>query len=100
MQPNHQQVQNVSLLWMRAGTNKPRASPPGLIYVSDTDPGYRRQRAGKGFARKPDGTHVKAGRASMRIKTLLLSIPPHEKMSGFCSNSLVIFRLLVMIKRV
>jgi DNA topoisomerase-1 len=60
--------------------------PKGLIYVSDTDPGYRRRRAGKGFCYvKPDGTHVKAGPCLSRIKTL--SIPPAWKDVWICSNS-------------
>ena len=51
------------------------ASAAGLVYVHDTDPGIRRQAAGKGFAYKdPDGKPVKDARTEDRIAKLV--IPP------------------------
>jgi DNA topoisomerase-1 len=59
----------------------PAPSPPeearanGLRYVSDTDPGIRRRRSGKGFAyRLPDGNPVRDREALARIRRL--AIPP------------------------
>ncbi|RWR08287.1 DNA topoisomerase IB [Sinirhodobacter populi] len=46
-----------------------------LIYVSDTEPGYRRQRAGKGFLyRDGQGEVVRDGNVLARIRAL--AIPP------------------------
>ncbi|MGK9165115.1 DNA topoisomerase IB [Inquilinus limosus] len=59
----------------------PDPSPPaqaeahGLRYVSDTEPGIRRRRSGKGFAyRMPDGQPVQDKATLMRIAKL--AIPP------------------------
>ncbi|MGO4125363.1 DNA topoisomerase IB [Inquilinus sp. YAF38] len=59
----------------------PDPSPPaqakahGLHYVSDTEPGIRRRRSGKGFAyRMPDGSPVRDRETLARIRKL--AIPP------------------------
>jgi DNA topoisomerase-1 len=47
----------------------------GLVYVSDTEPGIRREKRGSGFCyRLPDGHLVSEGETLSRIKTL--GIPP------------------------
>ena len=47
----------------------------GLIYVSDTEPGIRREKRGAGFCyRLPDGRLVTDGDTLARIKAL--GIPP------------------------
>ncbi|KGM32842.1 DNA topoisomerase IB [Inquilinus limosus] len=66
---------------MTETTAAPASSPPdearanGLRYVSDTDPGIRRRRSGKGFAyRLPDGSPVRDRETLARIRKL--AIPP------------------------
>ncbi|MGV8931606.1 MAG: DNA topoisomerase IB [Luteimonas sp.] len=47
----------------------------GLVWVSDADPGFARQRAGKGFAyRLPDGQPVRDAATLQRIRAL--AVPP------------------------
>lgn len=47
----------------------------GLVYVSDSEPGIRRRRAGKGFSyRNPDGKAVRDEETLARIRSL--AIPP------------------------
>lgn len=49
--------------------------PPGLCWISDEQPGIRRQRAGKGFVyRDPQGTRVADPEVLARIRRL--AIPP------------------------
>ncbi len=51
------------------------AKTAGLRYVSDTQPGIRRQRSGSGFRyRNPDGTPVRDAETLTRIRSLV--IPP------------------------
>lgn len=51
------------------------ARDAGLVYVRDSEPGYRRRRAGKGFAYlDPDGRPLRDAEALMRIRKL--AIPP------------------------
>src|ERR671920_2495863 len=51
------------------------AQAAGLRYVSDTQPGIRRKRAGKGFAYVgPDGKTIRDAKELSRIKSL--AIPP------------------------
>ena len=55
----------------------------GLIYVSDTEPGIRRQTRGKGFCyRLPDGRPVSESDTLSRIKAL--GIPPAYKNVWIC----------------
>jgi DNA topoisomerase-1 len=50
----------------------------GLVYVSDTEPGYRRRRAGRGFRYlMPDNRYLAAERDLRRIASL--AIPPAYK---------------------
>lgn len=52
-----------------------QALDAGLVYVSDTDPGILRRRAGKGFGyRAPDGSAVRDASTLQRIRAL--AIPP------------------------
>lgn len=51
------------------------AEAAGLVYASDTEPGIRRRRAGRGFSYQgPDGTPVRDGDILARIRRLVL--PP------------------------
>jgi DNA topoisomerase-1 len=51
------------------------AGAAGLVYVSDTDPGLARRRAGKGFTyRGPDGSTVRDRATLERVRAL--AIPP------------------------
>lgn len=51
------------------------AQVAGLCYVSDTQPGIKRQRVGRGFRYKDvDGTPIRDPKVLRRIKTLV--IPP------------------------
>src|SRR3982750_850906 len=51
------------------------ADAAGLRYVSDTGPGIRRKRAGKGFSYiSPDGTVIRDAATLQRIRSL--AIPP------------------------
>jgi DNA topoisomerase-1 len=55
----------------------------GLIYVSDTEPGIRRERRGNGFCyRLPEGRLVSEGDTLSRIRTL--GIPPAYKNVWIC----------------
>lgn len=57
----------------------------GLVYVSDTEPGIRRRRAGKGFSyRDPDGKTVKDKEALDRIRSL--AIPPAYTDVWICAD--------------
>ncbi|SMY06323.1 DNA topoisomerase IB [Flavimaricola marinus] len=48
---------------------------PGLVYVSDTDPGISRRRCGRGFTYiAPDGTTIARGPERKRIEAL--AVPP------------------------
>ena len=51
------------------------AQEAGLTYVSDAEPGIRREKAGKGFSyRLPNGTLLKDPAEFQRIRSL--AIPP------------------------
>ncbi|MET0808529.1 MAG: DNA topoisomerase IB [Pseudoxanthomonas sp.] len=51
------------------------AAEAGLVYVSDTEPGISRRRAGKGFAyRQPNGETVRDAATLQRIRAL--AVPP------------------------
>ena len=51
------------------------SGPKGLVYVSDREPGIRRQKSGRGFCyRLPDGALLRDSDEKMRINTL--AIPP------------------------
>lgn len=57
----------------------------GLVYVSDTEPGIRRRRAGKGFSyRGPDGKTVKDKEVLDRIRSL--AIPPAYTDVWICAD--------------
>lgn len=57
----------------------------GLVYVSDTEPGIRRRRAGKGFSyRSPDGKPVKDKDTLARIRSL--AIPPAYTDVWICAD--------------
>lgn len=57
----------------------------GLVYVSDTEPGIRRRRAGKGFSyRGPDGKTVKDKEMLDRIRSL--AIPPAYTDVWICAD--------------
>lgn len=61
------------------------AREAGLRYVSDTKPGIRRIRCGKGFRyRNPDGSPVKDAETLARIKSLV--IPPAWKNVWICTS--------------
>ena len=71
----------------------PDPSPPaqakahGLHYVSDTEPGIRRRRSGKGFAyRMPDGQPVRDRETLARIAKL--AIPPAYTDVWICTDPL------------
>ena len=58
--------------------------PDGLIYVSDTEPGFRRLRAGKGFRYiGPDG---KTASAADRERMRKLGIPPAYERVWICAS--------------
>ena len=58
-----------------AGTGVEAATPPGLSYVSDHDPGIRRRKAGVGFNYfDPEGAPVTDEPTLDRIRAL--AIPP------------------------
>lgn len=57
------------------GDPREAAREAGLRYVSDTEPGIRRRRSGRGFAYEaPDGSPIRDGATLRRIKRL--AIPP------------------------
>lgn len=57
----------------------------GLVYVSDSEPGIRRRRAGKGFSyRGPDGKAVKDSDTLDRIRSL--AIPPAYTDVWICAD--------------
>jgi DNA topoisomerase-1 len=61
------------------------AEQAGLVYVSDEEPGIRRQRSGKGFSfRNPDGSAVKDKETLARIKSL--AIPPAYTDVWICAD--------------
>ena len=58
-----------------AGSPERAATEAGLVWVSDTDPGIARRRAGRGFRYlRPDGTAVRDAATLERIRAL--AIPP------------------------
>ncbi|HEY5971955.1 MAG TPA: DNA topoisomerase IB [Pseudoxanthomonas sp.] len=62
-----------------------QAADAGLVYVSDSDPGITRRRAGKGFGyRMPDGSVVRDASTLARIRTL--AIPPAYTEVWICRN--------------
>ncbi|MFL5804340.1 MAG: DNA topoisomerase IB [Roseiflexaceae bacterium] len=62
------------------------AQSAGLRYVSDTQPGIRRRRAGKGFSYLgPDGRPIRDAATLRRIKAL--AIPPAWKEVWICPSS-------------
>lgn len=68
---------------MRAGTTTPDATPPGLLYVSDTMPGIRRLRDGDGFRyRDPKGRLLRNAKELQRIRQL--AIPPAYEEVWIC----------------
>lgn len=63
----------------------PGGGPKGLVYVSDSDPGIRRQKAGRGFCyRLPDGTLLRDPDEKNRINSL--AIPPAYKDVWICAD--------------
>ena len=61
------------------------ATSVGLVYVSDTEPGIRRRRSGKGFSyRDPDGRTVKDQETLARIRSL--AIPPAYTDVWICAD--------------
>ena len=71
---------------MPADPNARSAAEGGLVYVSDTDPGLRRKRAGKGFA------YVTASGRPVRDKATLqrirqLAIPPAYRDVWICARA-------------
>lgn len=61
------------------------ATSAGLVYVSDSEPGIRRRRAGKGFSyRGPDGKAVKDKGVLARIRSL--AIPPAYTDVWICAD--------------
>lgn len=61
------------------------AADAGLLYVSDTEPGIRRQRAGRGFRYlKPSGAAVRDAATLARIRAL--AIPPAYTDVWICSR--------------
>jgi DNA topoisomerase-1 len=61
------------------------ARSAGLRYVSDTQPGIRRRRAGKGFSYSgPHGRPIRDAATLRRIKAL--AIPPAWKEVWICPN--------------
>lgn len=62
------------------------AKEAGLRYVSDTQPGIRRIRCGRGFRyRNPDGSPVRDAETLARIKSLV--IPPAWKQVWICPSA-------------
>jgi DNA topoisomerase I len=62
------------------------AADAGLVWVSDSDPGIARQRAGKGFRyRRPDGKPVGDAATIARIRSL--AIPPAYTEVWICSRA-------------
>jgi DNA topoisomerase-1 len=62
------------------------ARSAGLTYVSDTDPGIRRGKAGRGFAyREANGAVIRDARTLRRIRSL--AIPPAWTDVWICSSS-------------
>lgn len=60
-------------------------TPSGLVYVSDTEPGIRRQKRGKGFCfRLPDGSVLKDRETLLRIRAL--GVPPAYADVWICLN--------------
>lgn len=60
-----------------------RMGPRGLVYVSDSEPGIRRQRAGRGFCyRLPDGEVLRDPDERRRIEAL--AIPPAYRDVWIC----------------
>lgn len=60
------------------------ACPPGLVYVSDADPGIRRRRRGTGFGYTgPDGRPVAA---AQRARIAALGIPPAYADVWICAD--------------
>lgn len=58
-------------------------TPKGLVYVTDSEPGIRRQRAGRGFCyRLPDGTVLRDAAERKRIERL--AIPPAYRDVWIC----------------
>lgn len=63
----------------------------GLVYVSDTEPGIRRRRKGKGFSYvMPDGTTLADELQRARIGAL--GLPQPMRMSGSASTTTAICR--------
>src|SRR5918993_4073373 len=64
-----------------------RSAPEGgLVYVSDTEPGLRRRRAGKGFASlDPKGRVVRDANTLARIRKL--AIPPAYRDVWICTRA-------------
>lgn len=59
--------------------------PSGLVYTDDSDPGFSRRRAGRGFAYyTPDGKLLADGDDKDRLKSLAL--PPAYKDVWYCSD--------------
>lgn len=59
--------------------------PKGLVYVSDSEPGIRRQRSGRGFCyRLPDGALLRDPDQKNRINAL--AIPPAYRDVWICSD--------------
>jgi len=62
------------------------ADEAGLLYVSDTEPGIRRQRAGKGFRYlTPENEPLASGRELQRIAKL--AIPPAYRDVWICTKA-------------
>ncbi len=62
-----------------------QAADAGLVYVSDSDPGITRRRAGRGFGyRMPDGRVVRDASTLARIRAL--AIPPAYTEVWICRN--------------
>lgn len=63
----------------------PGGAPKGLVYVSDSDPGIRRQRSGRGFCyRLPDGSVLRDPDEKQRINAL--AIPPAYTNVWICAD--------------
>jgi DNA topoisomerase-1 len=72
---NHQGNMKISVLKRITGDPVKTARAVGLIYVSDSVPGIRRKKAGKGFCYlQPDGSLLKEKEHIQRIRRLVL--PP------------------------
>jgi DNA topoisomerase-1 len=71
----------------RNGTGNPPGEPPAregqLVYVSDSEPGIRRQRCGKGFAyRLPDGSTLTD--PAIKARVVSLGLPPAYENVWIC----------------